>query len=248
LNIRRIIFTSLIKFKNNVEHHLTRQEIKQIGGRAGRARSIGYITAFNKKDLDYIRTCFDQKETESILKEVIPKSRELSETRIDECYHFKDLECDTTRASFFPTLSVFTDFANVLTKINDKDFNIKELLTNFSNYCQIGCLYELKDLTILLKIADLLGDFPGADLSIQYNFLMAPLKLSKTSEIFFKAIYSEFLNKRLVPIPQYLFVDMVKLQKEFTWMKLITYLEELYNCKYSYFMIIRFRGLHISEF
>lgn len=57
LNINRIIFSSVKKFnaqkKENV--FLTHSELKQIAGRAGRSDSVGYVSSFDIKDLDYIK-------------------------------------------------------------------------------------------------------------------------------------------------------------------------------------------------
>lgn len=61
LPIRRIIFMSMQKFDGEEVRWLTSQEIKQIGGRAGRKGiyEIGYVAA-SSFDQDYITECLEQ--------------------------------------------------------------------------------------------------------------------------------------------------------------------------------------------
>lgn len=58
LNIGRIIFYKTEKFDGIEQRKLTPSEVKQIGGRAGRFQSLfptGYVSAFSKTDLEFIR-------------------------------------------------------------------------------------------------------------------------------------------------------------------------------------------------
>ncbi|KCV70091.1 hypothetical protein H696_03553 [Fonticula alba] len=58
LNIRRIIFSTLLKFDGTTNVPLSTSHIKQIAGRAGRSSSdwdIGYVTSFSPEDLPVIK-------------------------------------------------------------------------------------------------------------------------------------------------------------------------------------------------
>ncbi|KAA8909701.1 hypothetical protein TRICI_004410 [Trichomonascus ciferrii] len=73
LAIKRIVFTTVRKFDGVQEAKVPIAQIKQIGGRAGRYRiagqakktgddvndEVGRVTAMSKKDLKYIRQCFE---------------------------------------------------------------------------------------------------------------------------------------------------------------------------------------------
>ncbi|GJQ10189.1 hypothetical protein GpartN1_g1980.t1 [Galdieria partita] len=64
LNIRRVIFSSLLKFDGKEVCSLSPSQVRQIGGRAGRFGSLfpdGLITAVNQEDLEYIRQTFSGK-------------------------------------------------------------------------------------------------------------------------------------------------------------------------------------------
>ncbi|EME31361.1 ATP-dependent RNA helicase (mitochondrial) [Galdieria sulphuraria] len=64
LNIRRVIFSSLLKFDGKEVCSLSPSQVRQIGGRAGRFGSLfpdGLITAVNQEDLEYIRETFSKK-------------------------------------------------------------------------------------------------------------------------------------------------------------------------------------------
>lgn len=54
LNISRVIFSTVNKTVKGVKLQLDKHSIKQIGGRAGRYMTDGYVTAFASKDLAYI--------------------------------------------------------------------------------------------------------------------------------------------------------------------------------------------------
>ncbi len=68
LPIRRIVFTTLIKYFNSQEHPISESEIKQIAGRAGRFKRFptGYVNCLTKVDqgteqvLDAIKSNLDQ--------------------------------------------------------------------------------------------------------------------------------------------------------------------------------------------
>jgi ATP-dependent RNA helicase SUPV3L1/SUV3 len=69
LAIKRVVFTTVRKFDGVQEARVPIAQIKQIGGRAGRYRiagqsktgndEVGRVTAMSKKDLKYIRQCFE---------------------------------------------------------------------------------------------------------------------------------------------------------------------------------------------
>ncbi|MBP7652545.1 hypothetical protein KA977_03930 [Candidatus Dependentiae bacterium] len=63
LPIRRVIFFTTVKVFNRKIYPLTISEIRQIGGRAGRygREEVGYVTAFNSKDLLSIKNAFSSK-------------------------------------------------------------------------------------------------------------------------------------------------------------------------------------------
>lgn len=68
LPIKRIIFSTLVKYINNQEHPITESEIKQIAGRAGRFKRFptGYVTCLTKVEdglesiQDALQTVLDQ--------------------------------------------------------------------------------------------------------------------------------------------------------------------------------------------
>jgi len=71
LPIRRILFMSIQKFDGDEVRYLTRQEVKQIAGRAGRIGiyETGYVGACNTLDCQYIADCLEKKDT--ILSEAV---------------------------------------------------------------------------------------------------------------------------------------------------------------------------------
>ena len=49
----------LSKTTGNGVRALTQSEVKQIGGRAGRSKEDGRVTAFHKRDLKRLKTLFE---------------------------------------------------------------------------------------------------------------------------------------------------------------------------------------------
>jgi len=67
LNIRRIIFCSLMKYDGNIHRKLFPSEVKQIAGRAGRfsleySEEGGIVTTFHEDDIQYLKYCLDVKD------------------------------------------------------------------------------------------------------------------------------------------------------------------------------------------
>ncbi|MCC8163813.1 MAG: ATP-dependent helicase [Lachnospiraceae bacterium] len=64
LPVRRIVFLQAEKFDGVSRRPLTTSEVKQIAGRAGRfgIYNKGYVTAMGERELEHIRTHFDQEE------------------------------------------------------------------------------------------------------------------------------------------------------------------------------------------
>jgi len=64
LNIRRIVFSDVVKFDGTSERLLLPTEVWQIAGRAGRYKSQypkGYVTTLFAEDVDHLRECFQTK-------------------------------------------------------------------------------------------------------------------------------------------------------------------------------------------
>lgn len=55
LNIRRVVFSTLLKFDGQDVRSLTASEIRQIAGRAGRGHTDGLATAMSARDLAFVR-------------------------------------------------------------------------------------------------------------------------------------------------------------------------------------------------
>jgi len=68
LSIRRVIFSSLMKFDGHEHRDLHPTEVKQIAGRAGRYCGSysegGVVTTFHRGDLEYLAECLDTPDTD----------------------------------------------------------------------------------------------------------------------------------------------------------------------------------------
>src|SRR5690349_15324698 len=60
LKINRIIFSTIYKISRGDRTKVLPQYIRQIAGRAGRSNTDGFVTAFYRDDLEYVRDCLNK--------------------------------------------------------------------------------------------------------------------------------------------------------------------------------------------
>ena len=144
LNIKRIIFSAVKKYKRTGgDQYLTEYEIRQIAGRAGRADTIGYVSAFDSDDLGYIKNALKKSvmkkaKIRSILEiilckiflKVVPKKH--IEPRKGG-YLFKSEEKIIEKACIFPPLETIYEFSKALENHyqSENKVNLKKTLKKY---------------------------------------------------------------------------------------------------------------------
>ena len=95
LPIQKILFTETEKFDGEGFRNLLPQEVKQIGGRAGRygiATEAGVITSYVARDLNFLRQCYNTPENELKLSDVHMKPTSAHVRKICESFNDYSLE------------------------------------------------------------------------------------------------------------------------------------------------------------
>lgn len=95
LPIQKILFTETEKFDGEGFRNLQPQEVKQIGGRAGRygiSAEAGVITSYVANDLNFLRKCYDTPESEFVLSDVHMKPTSAHVRKICESFNDHSLE------------------------------------------------------------------------------------------------------------------------------------------------------------
>ncbi|KYQ93013.1 Mitochondrial RNA helicase [Tieghemostelium lacteum] len=145
LNIKRIIFSSMMKFDGENQRNLYDSEIKQIAGRAGRYKSDekakGLVTSFERRDLEAIGKALDSSNIAS------------------------------ERAAVFPQYQQLELFSK---HEDNSNYSFSELLSNFIEYTNLDELYFLESFDKKIEILTLIDhiDLPIKD---KFNFLLAPI-------------------------------------------------------------------------
>ena len=138
LKIDRIIFYNIKKFISNKKDYilLSDSEVKQIAGRAGRSDTIGYVSALNMKDLEYIKEIINKSVSKRSnvrnIKEItlciynnyiVPKQKGV------KAYIFNEEEMKIDKACIFLPLDTLKEFSKALENhYNKEKVNIIETL------------------------------------------------------------------------------------------------------------------------
>jgi hypothetical protein len=158
LHIRRMVFSTTVKFDGKDKSPMSMSQIKQIAGRAGRygkghdiaMLEDGNVTSFHAQDLRYIRKCVHERQQQQ-----------------------PDLE----KAGLQPTLSLLEEFADHL-----PDYSFSELLTKFEEGARMQSHYFLTDLTIGKFLSDAIHRLPMT-IQDRFGFICAPVRHTSEYEL-----------------------------------------------------------------
>lgn len=207
---------------------LTASEIKQIAGRAGRAKTIGYVTATSKEDLKYIKECLGNENNILSNGEIIEQILIKDQKTIN--YNFLDYESSVSKAGLFPPSHVFVEFSKILNHYFNKKHKLDELIENFKLFLpNLDNKYFLTKFDRHIEIANALKNVEGSDLETQYTFLLSPIKLSKYTLLYLKTILEDFTKKRLVLVPEDFYFPREKIPNFTNYVDFLNLLERIYN-------------------
>lgn len=153
LPVRRIVFSTLSKYINNVEHPITASEIKQIAGRAGR---------FNRFPTGYV-TCLTKVE------DGLNQIQEALDSQLDQ----------QTKCMVGPDLDIFSQVNNALEDNGLKILSLSEFLRLFNTMSfkkPFFCvdLKEMIELAEMVEEADKEVNLTSAEI---FGFACAPVNL-----------------------------------------------------------------------
>mmetsp|Transcript_14978 Transcript_14978/g.18964 ORF Transcript_14978/g.18964 Transcript_14978/m.18964 type:complete len:405 (-) Transcript_14978:671-1885(-) len=152
LNIRRVVFSTLVKFNGKQDAQLAPAEVKQIAGRAGRFKSkfpVGHATSFDEEEQDYIRYSVNTSLNQSPYAGILPNYEQF------ELFALGTQQGDVERRKFSEILEDFTDLATVDNQ------------------------YFLCGIDSMLTIAKAI-DFIELSLKDRYNICLAPCSASNS--------------------------------------------------------------------
>lgn len=176
LNISRIIFYNIYKFDGKENRLLYPQEMKQIGGRAGRYLTKypnGYITCFNSKHLNWIKKGIEKK-NENILKiGLLPNLKQI------ELYHYyyQDLTfsellsqfCSQIQLNNFYFLCDMEDKIKISKYLDHSNLSIQE------KFILIHTPIDIEDTFLLDHFLDFLYSHSiGQQVSLSESFYFIP--------------------------------------------------------------------------
>ncbi|PIP90489.1 MAG: hypothetical protein COW01_10315 [Bdellovibrionales bacterium CG12_big_fil_rev_8_21_14_0_65_38_15] len=153
LPVRRIVFSTLSKYINNVEHPITPSEIKQIAGRAGR---------FNKFPTGFV-TCLTKVE------DGLNQIQDALDSQLEQ----------QTKCMVGPDLDIFSQVNNALESNGLKKLSLSEFLRLFNTMTfkkPFFCvdLKEMIELAETVEEADKEGNLSSAEI---FGFACAPVNL-----------------------------------------------------------------------
>jgi hypothetical protein len=207
LKINRIIFSTIYKISRGDKTRVLPQYIRQIAGRAGRSNTDGFVSAFYRDDLDYIKDCLSKGtlySDEDITDEPIKVSAE---------HTFKQNEAAIKQACLFPPVATLISISELmnqkLNRTDDKKVSLVEILHLFEIFSNTDTLYFIKDLKKILKVARALQGVK-APLHLHYGFVMAPCKTKEFCMKFLRKYFEDYIVRGVVRIPEELHVDKSK--------------------------------------
>ena len=164
LNIKRVIFWNTLK--NTAMHGLQQIDkhyLLQIAGRAGRFKETGYVSAFSKKDLDYVNKCFQGAELMKNEQVEISKSGEIivnvkaeSENDSEDDEHggtqFTANQREINKACLFPPFHLIDQFSDQLYLHNfaGSEPKIRNILETFKTLSTLDNNYFFRDIQQIL--------------------------------------------------------------------------------------------------
>jgi ATP-dependent RNA helicase SUPV3L1/SUV3 len=207
LKINRIIFSTTHKISKGDKTRILAPHVRQIAGRAGRSNTDGFVTAFYRDDLEFIKDCLSQG--------TLYSDQDISEEpiKLTEEYIFKPNEQMIRQACLFPPVSTLLSIAELMSeklgRTDDNKVTLVEILQLFEIFSNTDTLYFIKDLKKILKVAHSLQDVK-APIQLHYSFVMAPCKTKEFSMKFLRRYFKEYVEKKEVRIPDELLVDKSK--------------------------------------
>jgi len=253
LNIKRVIFASISKRDAKGHRRLTEYEVRQIAGRAGRSNNRGFVTAFKKHDLEYIRTCCSKtkhKKSKRTIKEQIlydPDDEDISSNYPP----FEVSETLIEKACLFPPLQTIIDFSEALLKFNknnsskikkekknsedDKNnqnseyISFASTLKKFELLTNISELFFVNDLQDYYEKHKVIEDIKDADIRTQYYFTICPIKLTSRTAQHLLFFLTQLVKFKLVKLPQSFHLENKIFMKNSYKLNELTMFEEIYN-------------------
>jgi ATP-dependent RNA helicase SUPV3L1/SUV3 len=222
LNIKRIIFSSITKF-SKIDGGMTKLQpnhLRQIAGRAGRSHLKGFVSAINRRDLEYIREC-------------IGNDHQKSKTTQSDNADFTPRESEIKKAIIFPPIDIILDFASTLNNFYARDpkyvpDDLGTILTKFKFFSKVDELYEFRDVEKYMEIAKELSDVNDASLYHVLMFTLSPVNVVPRTLFYLRKFLKDLVHKSIVKVP----MDIILSIQEFELRKVfedLNYYEELHN-------------------
>jgi ATP-dependent RNA helicase SUPV3L1/SUV3 len=227
LKINRIIFSTIYKIQRGERMRIVAPLIRQIAGRAGRSNTDGFVTAFYKDDLEYVKECLS--------KATLYADHEINDEpmQVADEHQFTPNEQIIKQACLFPPVSTLLSIAELMSEKLGREaankVSLVEILELFEIFSNTDTLYFIKDLKKVVKVARCLQDVK-APIQLHYSFVMAPCKTKEFCMKFLKQYFSDFVEKQVVKIPDELYVDKSKYFGRTVSPDELKELQDIHNC------------------
>lgn len=228
LEINRIIFSSVSKFKSGL---LEKSLVKQIAGRAGRSSKDGYVAAMWERDLDHIKDCLG----DTVKKGEIPTDFDAPEEILDDFFDFSENQKEIKKACLFPAIQDVLNIASKLQEefnnLNKNKVSIYDVFLQFDIHSNSNDLYFIKQLKKILKVAYILKDVDST-IEHQFSFVMTPCKTKEICLNTLKQFFIEFKDGNgIVLIPENLCINKKDFLNRKVSVNEIMELQDKNNCK-----------------
>ena len=175
LAVRRVVFSTLVKFDGISRRALNVSEIKQIGGRAGRFGGTftqgGEVTAVETRHLGAIKKALDAPTPELSTAGLAPTYEQLEAFAVALASRLGLLDEAASRAQTTGVLAIATRLAAILP--------FSSIIRLFAEKAKIdrNMFFLSESVFEMARVAALVDDIDGLDFRARYNFALAPLHL-----------------------------------------------------------------------
>ena len=247
LNIKRIIFANTSKMDAKGHRKLTEFEVRQIAGRAGRSTNEGYVSAFKKSDLEYVRSHCSTSKHKKIKRNIKEGVIYDADEENNKNPIFERNEMLIEKACLFPPLQTIIDFSEALLKFNNNDnkqsdknnnkskssadsfISLSSTLKKFELLTNISELFFINDLDDYYEKHKIIENIKEADIKTQYYFTICPIKITPRTSQYLIFFLTQLVKFKLVKLPQSFHLDNKLFTKNTYKMTELSTFEELYN-------------------